>query len=106
MVNFWATWCGPCRLEMPEIVHRADNTPDLVVIAINVQETQEPIAAFASDFNMTMPIVRDQDAAIRDLYQVPGMPTTVFIDRAGKISTYRKGVLSPSMLQEYLALIV
>src|SRR5690606_10976394 len=48
LINFWATWCGPCRIEMPEIVHHAENTADLLVIAINVQEEEEPIAAFAS----------------------------------------------------------
>lgn len=103
LINFWATWCGPCRLEMPEIVHHANNTADLLVIAINVQETEEPIKAFASDFDMTMPVVRDVDAEIRDLYEVRGMPTSAFIDREGKISAYREGVMSPSMLEELLA---
>lgn len=106
LLNFWATWCGPCRLEMPEIIHRAENSGDLLVIAINVQEEQEPIKAFASDFNMTMPVVRDTEAKIRDLYEVRGMPTSVFIDRAGKVSTYRIGVMSPRMLEELLASIL
>jgi len=106
LINFWATWCGPCRLEMPEIVTHADNNSDLVVLAINVQEQQEPIAAFASDFNMTMPVVRDVDAEIRDLYQVRGMPTSVFIDREGKIDTYWIGVLSPSKLDELVTAIL
>ncbi len=100
LINFWATWCGPCRLEMPEIVAHANNDSDLVVLAINVQEEQEPIAAFAGDFNMTMPVVRDVDADIRDLYKVGGMPTSVFIDRQGKIATYWMGVMSPSKLEE------
>ena len=102
MINFWATWCGPCRLEMPEIVHYADTEADLVVIAINVEEQLEPIAAFAEDFQMNMPVVRDERGEIRNLYQVRGMPTTAFIDRAGKIATYREGVMSPSMLEELL----
>jgi thiol-disulfide isomerase/thioredoxin len=103
LINFWATWCGPCRLEMPEIVHHAANSADLLVIAINVQELEGPIAAFAEDFNMTMPVVRDVEAEIRDLYQVRGMPTSVFIDREGKVSTYREGVMSPRMLEELLS---
>jgi thiol-disulfide isomerase/thioredoxin len=103
MINFWATWCGPCRLEMPEIVQHAETTPDLLVIAINVQELEEPVAAFADDFDMNMPVVRDVDAEIRDLYEVRGMPTSVFINRGGKVSTYREGVMSPSMLEELLA---
>jgi thiol-disulfide isomerase/thioredoxin len=106
LINFWATWCGPCRLEMPEIVHYANTQDDLLVIAVNVQEQPDPIAAFASDFNMTMPVVRDADAKIRDLYQVRGMPTSVFVDRAGKVATYWEGVLSPSRLQELLTAIL
>jgi len=102
LINFWATWCGPCRLEMPEIVQHANGNPDLVVLAINVQEIQEAIAAFAGDFKMTMPVVRDVDAKIRDLYEVRGMPTSVFVDRAGKVSTYRMGVMSPHVLEELL----
>lgn len=102
LINFWATWCGPCRLEMPEIVHHAENNGDLVVLAINVQEEPDPVSAFAADFKMTMPVVRDVNAEIRDLYEVRGMPTSVFIDRNGKISTYRIGVMSPRMLEELL----
>lgn len=100
LINFWATWCGPCRLEMPEIVAHANKNPDLVVLAINVQEQQEAVAAFAGDFDMTMPVVRDADAEIRDLYRVGGMPTSVFIDRDGKVATYWMGVMSPSKLEE------
>lgn len=103
LLNFWATWCGPCRLEMPEIVHHATAHDNLIVIAVNVQEELAPIEAFASDFDMTMPVVRDTDAEIRDLYQVRGMPTSVFIDAEGKIATYWEGVLSPSKLEELLA---
>lgn len=103
LINFWATWCGPCRLEMPEIVHHANTAADLIVIAINVQEELAPVTAFAEDFQMQMPVVRDQDGEIRDLYQVRGMPTSVFIDRAGTISTYREGVMSPAQLEELLA---
>lgn len=103
LINFWATWCGPCRLEMPEIVHHAENSSDLLVIAINVQETEDVVAAFADDFSMNMPVVRDVDAEIRDLYQVRGMPTSVFIDKEGKVSTYREGVMSPNMLEDLLS---
>jgi thiol-disulfide isomerase/thioredoxin len=106
LINFWATWCGPCRLEMPEIVHHATAHDNLIVIAINVQEELEPIEAFASDFNMTMPVVRDPDAEIRDLYQVRGMPTSIFIDAEGKVAIYKEGVLSPKMLEESLASIL
>jgi cytochrome c biogenesis protein CcmG, thiol:disulfide interchange protein DsbE len=106
LINFWATWCGPCRLEMPEIVQHSETSGDLLVIAINVQEELEPVAAFAEDFSMNMPVVRDERGEIRDLYQVRGMPTSVFINREGKIATYREGVMSPSTLEELLTQIL
>lgn len=103
LLNFWATWCGPCRLEMPEIVRVAATTPDLVVLAINVQESMEQIQPFAEEFQMTLPVVRDTDGALRNLYEVRGMPTTVFIDREGKIFTIWTGILTNKVLQELLA---
>lgn len=102
LINFWATWCGPCRLEMPDIVHQSRTNGDLVVIAVNVQEPLDPIAAFAADFTMDMPIARDEEGAIRDLYAVRGMPTSIFIDRAGLVQTIYTGALSPSKLTELL----
>lgn len=102
MLNFWATWCGPCRLEMPDIVRHARSNDDLIVIAVNVQETLDPIAAFAEDFRMELPVARDEDGMIRDLYAVRGMPTSVFIDRAGNIASIYAGALAPAKLDELL----
>jgi len=103
LINFWATWCGPCRLEMPEIVSVATNNADLVVLAINVQESMEQIQPFAEEFQMTLPVVRDTDGALRNLYEVRGMPTSVFIDRDGKIFTIWAGMLTVDLLQEIVA---
>ncbi|MCE7988022.1 MAG: TlpA family protein disulfide reductase [Caldilinea sp. CFX5] len=103
LLNFWATWCGPCRLEMPEIVHVATDNADLVVLAINVQETMEQIQPFADDFQMTLPVARDTDGALRNLYEVRGMPTSVFIDREGKIFTIWTGILTRKVLADLLA---
>ena len=102
LLNFWATWCGPCRLEMPEIVSVATTNADLVVLAINVQETMEQIQPFAEEFQMTLPVVRDTDGALRNLYEVRGMPTSVFIDRDGKIFTIWTGMLTDKLLQELI----
>lgn len=102
LLNFWATWCGPCRLEMPEIVNVAATNSDLVVLAINVQESLEQIQPFAAEFQMTLPVVSDTDGALRNLYEVRGMPTSVFIDREGKIFTTWPGILTADLLQEIL----
>jgi len=103
LLNFWATWCGPCRLEMPEIVRATATNADLVVLAINVQEEMAQIQPFAEEFQMTLPVVRDTDGALRNLYEVRGMPTSVFIDREGKISTIWTGILTRKVLQDLLA---
>ena len=103
LLNFWATWCGPCRLEMPEIVNLAATNSELVVLAINVQESLEQIQPFAEEFEMTLPIVRDTDGDLRNLYEVRGMPTSVFIDREGKIFTIWAGLLTMDLLQEIVA---
>ncbi len=103
LLNFWATWCGPCRLEMPEIVSLAATNPDVVVLAINVQETIEQIQPFAEEFQMTVPVVRDTNGELRNLYEVRGMPTSVFIDRDGEIFTIWVGMLTIELLQEIVA---
>lgn len=102
LLNFWATWCGPCRLEMPEIIQAAAAHPDLVVLAINVQEELTQIQPFAEDFQMTIPVVRDNQGDLRRLYDVRGMPTSIFIDKAGKIATVWSGVLTKERLEELL----
>lgn len=105
VLNFWATWCGPCRLEMPELMQAAAVDPGLVMLAMNVQEAQETVAPFADEFAMTTPVVLDPAGAIKTLYAVRGLPTTVFIDPAGQIQVIHPGLLTPTALEEHLATI-
>jgi thiol-disulfide isomerase/thioredoxin len=102
MINFWASWCGPCRLEMPDIVAQAQADPDLVVLAVNVQETMAHVQPFAEEFHMTMPVALDANAELRNLYQVRGMPSSVFIDRTGNISIIWTGILDGALLQQLI----
>lgn len=103
MINFWATWCGPCRVEMPDIVELANQDEELVVLAVNVQEELAQLEPFTKEFGMTMPVVRDSDAALRQLYDVRGMPTSVFIDREGQIDTIWRGFLTEDALEGFVA---
>ena len=103
MLNFWATWCPPCRAEMPEIVEAARQDEDLVVLAINVLEDVVHVEKFAEEYEMHIPVVLDADGAIQDLYQVRGMPTSIFIDRDGVIASTWAGMLDASRLDEQLA---
>jgi cytochrome c biogenesis protein CcmG, thiol:disulfide interchange protein DsbE len=105
VLNFWATWCGPCRMEMPELVAAAAADPELVVIAANVQETLGQVEPFATEFAMALPVMLDAEGSVRQAYQVQGLPTTFFIDRNGAIASVFMGPLTPAALAERLAAI-
>lgn len=102
VLNFWATWCGPCRLEMPELVAAAAGD-EPVVIAANVQEARGQVEPFAAEFAMQMPVLLDSEGSLRQAYQVQGLPTTIFIDRNGVIASVFVGPLTPAALAERLA---
>jgi thiol-disulfide isomerase/thioredoxin len=102
MINFWATWCGPCRKEMPDIVAADLADDDLVVLAINVQEELAAIEPFVEEFGMTMPIGRDASGELRTLYEAAGMPTSVFIQPDGTVAIKWSGLLTPELLDNFL----
>lgn len=106
LLNFWATWCAPCRLEMPELIRAAQANDELVILAINVMEERAPVEAFVDDFQMPMPVVMDADGDLRNAYLVRNMPTSVFIDRDGKIAAVWKGILTADLLDQMLGQIL
>ena len=87
VLNFWATWCPPCRSEMPAIeqVYRTHRDQGLTVIAVNVQEAQEQTQAFVEEMGLTFPVLADRDGSVSTRYRVTSLPTTFIIDRAGVI---------------------
>jgi peroxiredoxin len=105
VLNFWATWCAPCRQEMPELVaaYQEHQDQELVVLGINAQESGEQARKFVDQYQMTFPVVLDSRGEIQQLYQVRGLPTTVFIDRQGRIAVRHAGLLTRQLLDQYLA---
>jgi len=87
LVNFWATWCGPCRAEFPAFVRKHSQYQDqgFVIIAVNTQDpnSDQGVQAFAQNTLVNFPIVRDRDERIAHAYNVRGLPTSIFIDRKG-----------------------
>lgn len=103
ILNFWATWCGPCRLEMPIIEEYHEQfAPDLVVLAVNLQESKPEVQFFANELDLRFLILLDLEAQVSAQYRVQGLPTTFFIDRAGKIQAIHIGSLTEKHLESYL----
>jgi len=87
LLNFWATWCPPCREEMPsmENLYKRFNGQGLEILAVNLRETAGAVQKFIKSNGYTFPVMLDSDGKIGGIYGVRGIPTTFIIDREGKI---------------------
>ena len=104
ILNFWASWCPPCREEMPEFQRIYSENPDkLVVIGVNLQESRENAEAFVKKLDITFPILLDPNAQVKDMYNVFTQPVTYFIDSNGKIVDKKFGPLTSEEINEKLA---
>jgi thiol-disulfide isomerase/thioredoxin len=85
-LNFWATWCAPCRIEMPEMerLHRDFQKQGLVVLAVDLQESPKLVTKFMRDFRLSFPALLDADSRVAVQFRVQGLPTTILIARDGR----------------------
>lgn len=104
IINFWATWCAPCRLEMPELqaAHHRYQDSQLAILAVNREETAAEVAAYFQELQLTFTPLLDEEAVIANLYQVFNMPTTYFVNPDGLITAVHRGPLSQKLLDDYL----
>ena len=86
-VNFWATWCGPCRVEMPsmEALYNKYKKDGLEILAVNVGENQQAVQAFMRSTGLSFPALLDADGSVSRSYGVQAIPTSFLIDRNGNI---------------------
>ncbi len=93
VVNFWATWCRPCRKEIPQFVEAYERFREdgLVVVGVNMQEGKSIARQYADDYGMDFPIAIDVDGEVGDEYRLLGLPVTYFIDRQGVIRSVFTG---------------
>jgi len=93
LINFWASWCGPCRKEMPILQNLHTKYQDLgvAVWGVNVEQENQAGRDFLADLNLSFPIFFDQTNTISANYQVEAMPTTVIVDRDGKVRYIFRG---------------
>ena len=105
VLNFWATWCGPCRAEMPLLDDRARSLAGqgLIVPGVNFDEPEETVRAFRDELGLSFPLLLDPRGEIQSLYRIVGYPTTYFIDADGVIRALHLGVLDEAQLDDYLA---
>lgn len=103
VVNFWATWCGPCRIEMPAIQQAFDDNDDLVILAVNNQESAQEVVDFAQELGLTFNLLLDEDGSIQSTYRVRAYPSTYFVNRDGTVNAVQIGVMTEQQLAEQIA---
>ena len=99
VLNFWATWCPPCRVEMPYF-ENVNGLYDgqVAVLGLNQAESAATIAGYARDHNLTYPLLVDQDMRVNNLYGILNLPTTIFIDRNGIVREVLIGTINQGVL--------
>ena len=112
VLNFWASWCAPCRAEMPDLVRAyAEYRKDgLEIVAVNLQETNDQVLKFAEEFGIEFPIAIDRDGELKDIWRlggpIDGIPTSYFLDEAGVLQDITYGPLTDEMLAERIGLLL
>ncbi len=104
-LNFWATWCAPCKKELPDIQKLYDEMREdgLVVLAINKEESAEDAGSFMRSRDLSLPVLLDSDGAVYGQYRLQGLPDSFFIDREGNIAAIYFGFLNEKKMRERLA---
>ena len=93
LLNFWASWCGPCRQEMPilEQLNRQYHGKGVTLLGVNVEPDSAAAVQWLKATPVTFPILFDTDSKVSSLYEVAGMPNTVIIDRKGLVRYIHRG---------------
>lgn len=99
VLNFWASWCVPCRREIPAIAAFAKDHPELQVIGVNYQDNMDDANAFVQEFGVTWPSIID-DGSIGKQFAVPGLPATFLIDADGQVVDRALGEVTKQLLDE------
>jgi cytochrome c biogenesis protein CcmG, thiol:disulfide interchange protein DsbE len=106
ILNFWASWCTPCRQEMPALqaAYEAHQGEGLTVLAINLttQDTLPDAQAFIEELQLAMPALADETNAVGEAYHIIGLPTTYFVDAQGIITYLKLGPLDESQLNSHI----
>jgi len=104
LLNFWGTWCGPCRREMPEFQQAYDefNDDGFEILAVSFDDTFEAIASFRDEFGLTFPLALDDTGEINDAYGIQTRPSSFLLDKDGTILARHFGMMTEAQIQEML----
>ena len=107
LVNFWATWCVPCRTEMPLIERKYreyKDSPGFVILAVDVKDDSgiDAVRQFLAELSLTFPVLLDSEGRAETAYNILGLPTSFFIDRQGVIRATRVGAMSEEYIEAQL----
>lgn len=101
VLNFWASWCGPCRFEMPDLQRASMKfNGRSAIIGINQGENNRIITDFGNEFAITYPLLNDQDQTVNNTYLVNSLPTTIFIDADGIVREVQIGIITEAVLED------
>ena len=105
VLNFWASWCEPCRAESPLLQrwHRRLDKAGATVLGVDVQDVSDDARAFVARYGLTYPMLRDGPGDIRDEYGILGLPETFVVDRHGRIAAVARGPVDERFMRERVA---
>lgn len=102
MINFWATWCPPCKAEMPDMQKLYEEKGnDIHILAVNI-DPEYDVAGFAKDMQLTFPILLDEKDQVMKTYQILTIPTTYFLDEKGIIQDKFMGAMNKDKMEEII----
>lgn len=106
ILNFWATWCFPCRAEMPLLAEIDERYEDVVVVGVNYLENQESAAGFVNEFDIPFPIVVDDKGWLSGELEIKGLPTTIYINADEQIVGSKIGPVTEAELEAIIPSLV
>ncbi|MBU5486337.1 redoxin domain-containing protein [Clostridium sp. MSJ-11] len=103
-LNFWASWCGPCKAEMPHMqtLYEETKDKDIVILAVNVGESKDKVKSFIEKNKYTFPILLDMNQEVATQYGIAAFPTSFFIDEEGYVYNGIQGQMDLDMMREQL----
>lgn len=102
LVNFWASWCHPCRQEAPELERFAAAHAGVRIVGVDTGDNAADARAFLRRYGWSFPVLRDRDAGVGDRYGIQGLPTTFVLDARGRIVSTLSGVQTRTSLERAL----